>query len=107
MLYVQMCLFQIRLLSSIKPNITKKSWIVQIQFINLIKKFVYKKYLFIFAFQAKQGIEPLHQRWFFGGKLLGDKLHIDEARILPSYVIQVIINPEPTNESWIQIANIF
>jgi len=49
--------------------------------------------------QAKEGIEPQHQRWFFGGKLLGDKLHIDEARILPSYVIQVIINPEPTNDS--------
>jgi len=49
--------------------------------------------------KAKEGIEPQHQRWFFGGKLLGDKLHIDEARILPSYVIQVIINPEPTNDS--------
>lgn len=49
--------------------------------------------------QAKEGIDPQHQRWFFGGKLLGDKLHIDEARILPSYVIQVIINPEPTNDS--------
>lgn len=58
----------------------------------------------IIFLKAKEGIEPQHQRWFFGGKLLGDKLHIDEARILPSYVIQVIINPEPTNDSWILYA---
>lgn len=55
--------------------------------------------MLLLFFQAKEGVEPLHQRWFFGGKLLGDKLHIDEARVLPSYVIQVIINPEPTNDS--------
>ncbi|XKL69202.1 hypothetical protein PGB90_006971 [Kerria lacca] len=42
----------------------------------------------------KEGTDPSIQRWFFGGKLLGDKVRIDEIKILPFYVIQVIINPE-------------
>jgi hypothetical protein len=36
----------------------------------------------------------MRQRWFFGGKLLSDKLRIEEAKILPGYVIQVIVNYE-------------
>ncbi|RZF47418.1 ubiquitin domain-containing protein 1 [Nilaparvata lugens] len=44
--------------------------------------------------QSQEGLEPSRQRWFFGGKLLGDKLHIDEAKVMPGYVIQVIVNPE-------------
>ncbi|XP_065217865.1 ubiquitin domain-containing protein 1 [Planococcus citri] len=44
--------------------------------------------------QIKEGIDPCTQRWFFGGKLLGDKVHIDEIKVLPGYVIQVIINSE-------------
>ncbi|XP_075223615.1 ubiquitin domain-containing protein 1 [Lycorma delicatula] len=44
--------------------------------------------------QSQEGLEPSRQRWFFGGKLLGDKLHIDEANVMPGYVIQVIVNPE-------------
>lgn len=44
--------------------------------------------------QSQEGLEPSRQRWFFGGKLLGDKLHIEEAKILPGYVVQVIVNPE-------------
>lgn len=47
-------------------------------------------------FQSQEGIEPSRQRWFFGGKLLGDKLHLDEIKIQPGYVIQVIVNQEPT-----------
>jgi len=39
-------------------------------------------------------LEPSRQRWFFGGKLLGDKMHIEEAKVQPGYVIQVIVNPE-------------
>ncbi|XP_011253512.1 ubiquitin domain-containing protein 1 [Camponotus floridanus] len=44
--------------------------------------------------QNQEGLEPSRQRWFFGGKLLGDKMHIEEAKVQPGYVIQVIVNPE-------------
>lgn len=39
------------------------------------------------------------QRWFYGGKLLGDKLHVEEIKIPTGYVIQVIVNTEqePSN----------
>lgn len=43
--------------------------------------------------QYQEGLEPSRQRWFFGGKLLGDKLHIEDAKISPGYVVQVIVNP--------------
>ncbi|KAJ9580986.1 hypothetical protein L9F63_023835 [Diploptera punctata] len=44
--------------------------------------------------QSQEGLEPSRQRWFFGGKLLGDKLRIEEAKIMPGYVVQVIVNHE-------------
>lgn len=44
--------------------------------------------------QSQEGLEPSRQRWFFGGKLLGDKLRIEEAKISPGYVVQVIVNPD-------------
>ncbi|KAK9509367.1 hypothetical protein O3M35_006700 [Rhynocoris fuscipes] len=47
--------------------------------------------------QYQEGLEPSKQRWFFGGKLLGDKLHIEDAKILPGYVVQVIVNAETTS----------
>ncbi|XP_063220651.1 ubiquitin domain-containing protein 1 [Bacillus rossius redtenbacheri] len=46
--------------------------------------------------QSQEGLEPSRQRWFFGGKLLGDKLRIEEAKVLPGYVVQVIVNNEQT-----------
>ncbi|KAG8251663.1 Ubiquitin domain-containing protein 2 [Homalodisca vitripennis] len=48
-------------------------------------------------FASQEGLEPSRQRWFFGGKLLGDKLHVEEAKVSPGYVIQVIVNPEPVS----------
>jgi len=36
--------------------------------------------------------EPARQRWYFGGKLLGDKLRVSEAGVPQGYVIQCIIN---------------
>lgn len=56
--------------------------------------------------QNQEGLEPSRQRWFFGGKLLGDKMHIEEAKVQPGYVIQVIVNPEKIDSncaktSWI------
>ncbi|KAF4529583.1 hypothetical protein B566_EDAN017656 [Ephemera danica] len=44
--------------------------------------------------QSQDGVEPSRQRWYFGGKLLGDKLHVEEVRVPPSYVVQVIVNQE-------------
>ncbi|XP_060527018.1 ubiquitin domain-containing protein 1 [Cylas formicarius] len=44
--------------------------------------------------QSQEGIEASRQRWFFGGKLLGDKLHVEEAKIPTGYVVQVIVNVE-------------
>lgn len=36
--------------------------------------------------------EPSRQRWYFGGKLLGDKSKVGDAHIPQGYVIQCIIN---------------
>lgn len=44
--------------------------------------------------QSQEGIEPSKQRWFYGGKLLGDKLRIEEVKIPTGYVIQVIVNAQ-------------
>ena len=37
-------------------------------------------------------LEPSGQRWYFGGRLLVDKMKINEIHIQPGYVIQVIYN---------------
>lgn len=42
----------------------------------------------------EMGIEPQRQRWFFAGRLLGDKLRVEDAKIPKSYVVQVIVSPE-------------
>lgn len=47
--------------------------------------------------QSQEGIESSRQRWFYGGKLLGDKLRVEEAKIPPGYVVQVIVNMEYAN----------
>merc|ERR1719369_151347 len=36
--------------------------------------------------------EPRRQRWYFGGKLLGDKVQISDANIPSGFVIQCIVN---------------
>lgn len=55
--------------------------------------------MLVYFFQFQEGLEPSRQRWFFGGKLLGDKLHIEDAKISPGYVVQVIVNPAETPSS--------
>ncbi|KAI8422071.1 hypothetical protein MSG28_009963 [Choristoneura fumiferana] len=45
--------------------------------------------------QCKNKLHPWRQRWFYGGKLLGDRLLIEEAKITPGYVVQVIVSTEP------------
>uniref|UniRef100_A0A3P9HE04 Ubiquitin domain containing 1b n=1 Tax=Oryzias latipes TaxID=8090 RepID=A0A3P9HE04_ORYLA len=44
--------------------------------------------------QAQEGIDLLHQRWFFSGKLLTDKTRLQDTKIQKDFVIQVIINPQ-------------
>lgn len=38
-----------------------------------------------------EGIDPANQRWFFGGRLLHDKMTIDEAKIPAGFIVQVIV----------------
>jgi len=43
--------------------------------------------------QDQEGVqEPSRQRWYFGGKLLGDKSKVGDAHVPQGYVIQCIIN---------------
>lgn len=47
--------------------------------------------------QAHEGVEPADQRWFFGGKLLNDKMRLEDAKIPAGYVVQVVVSAyEPT-----------
>ncbi len=43
---------------------------------------------------TQEGVDPPRQRWYFSGRLLHDKLRIEEAKIPKGYVVQVIISPE-------------
>ncbi len=36
--------------------------------------------------------EPSRQRWYYGGKLLGDKLKVGDANIPTGFVIQCVVN---------------
>jgi hypothetical protein len=42
-----------------------------------------------------QGVDPCRQRWFFAGRLLNDKMRIEDARIPKGNVVQVIVSPSP------------
>jgi hypothetical protein len=39
----------------------------------------------------EEGVEPSRQRWFYAGRLLSDKIRIEDAKIPKNYVIQVIV----------------
>ena len=47
-------------------------------------------------------IEPSRQKWFFSGKILSDKLKIEDAKIPKGYVVQVVVSPvtESSEGSW-------
>lgn len=34
--------------------------------------------------------EPKDQRWYFGGRLLNDKLKIEDIKLQPGFVVQVV-----------------
>ena len=38
-------------------------------------------------------IEPSRQKWFFAGKILSDKLKMEDAKIPKGYVVQVVVSP--------------
>ena len=38
-------------------------------------------------------IEPSRQKWFFSGKILSDKLKMEDAKIPKGYVVQVVVSP--------------
>ncbi|CAH1783559.1 unnamed protein product [Owenia fusiformis] len=42
----------------------------------------------------QEGIDSSRQRWFFSGRLLSDKMRIEDAKIPKGFVVQVIISPE-------------
>ncbi|XP_067615955.1 ubiquitin domain-containing protein 1 [Eurosta solidaginis] len=44
--------------------------------------------------QVAEGIDACCQRWFYSGKLLGEKVPIDECSIQNGYVVQVIVNTD-------------
>ncbi|XP_077358977.1 ubiquitin domain-containing protein 1 [Festucalex cinctus] len=43
---------------------------------------------------TQEDIEVAHQRWFFSGKLLTDKMRLQDTKIQKDFVIQVIVNPQ-------------
>lgn len=49
----------------------------------------------------QEGVDPQRQRWFFGGRLIGDKLKICDAKIPKGCLVQVIVSETslPTNRS--------
>lgn len=52
---------------------------------------------FLYVFKAVEGVDACCQRWFYSGKLLGDKVPIEECNIQNGYVVQVIVNTEHYN----------
>ncbi|XP_055849484.1 ubiquitin domain-containing protein 1 [Episyrphus balteatus] len=51
--------------------------------------------------QAVEGIDACCQRWFYSGKLLGDKVPLEDCHIQNGYVVQVIVNTEHYNHDMI------
>lgn len=49
--------------------------------------------------QAQENVDACCQRWFYSGKLLGDKIQVDEAHIQSGYIVQVIVNTEHYNHN--------
>lgn len=44
--------------------------------------------------QSEEGVDASRQRWYFSGKLLQDKVKIEDAKISKGFVVQVIVAPE-------------
>ncbi len=48
---------------------------------------------------TEEGVEASRQRWYFSGKLLQDKLKIEDAKIQKGFIVQVIIAPEEASQA--------
>ncbi|XP_033469989.2 ubiquitin domain-containing protein 1a isoform X1 [Epinephelus lanceolatus] len=46
--------------------------------------------------EEQEEIDVTRQRWFFSGKLLTDKTRLQDAKIQKDFVVQVIVNTNPT-----------
>lgn len=46
--------------------------------------------------EEREDIEVTRQRWFFSGKLLTDKTRLQDAKIQKDFVVQVIVNINPS-----------
>ncbi|XP_047489575.1 ubiquitin domain-containing protein 2-like isoform X3 [Penaeus chinensis] len=44
--------------------------------------------------EMQENLGAVRQRWFYSGKLLGDRLHVCECNIQHNYVVQAIITEE-------------
>lgn len=44
-----------------------------------------------------ENIEPSRQRWFFGGRLLSDKLKIEDVKLQTGFVVQVVVSSPQTS----------
>lgn len=49
--------------------------------------------------QSQENVDACCQRWFYGGKLLGDKILVEDAHIQSGYIVQVIVNTEHYNHN--------
>ncbi|XP_015912201.1 ubiquitin domain-containing protein 2 [Parasteatoda tepidariorum] len=43
--------------------------------------------------QNIEAVDPARQRWYFGGRLLHDKMKIEEAKLQSGFVVQVVLTP--------------
>lgn len=46
--------------------------------------------------EEQEDIDGIRQRWFFSGKLLTDKTRLQDTKIQKDFVVQVIVNINPT-----------
>lgn len=55
--------------------------------------------IFVQFIQSQENVDACCQRWFYGGKLLGDKILVEDAHIQSGYIVQVIVNTEHYNHN--------
>ena len=42
----------------------------------------------------REGVAVFRQRWFYSGRLLTDKMTVEDAKIVKGYVVQIIVSEE-------------
>ena len=46
----------------------------------------------------REGVEPVNQKWCFGGRILTDKLKLEDAKLPKGCLVQVLVT-EPLNDT--------